>query len=316
MTPLDDRRAGILAGLGAYTLWGLFPLYFHELRAASATEIIAHRILWTFVVMSIVVVVKKAVPTVRGVVAQPRLLARVWLAGVLLSANWFTYVWAVNHDRVIDASMGYFINPIATVALGVVVLKETLTRLQVAAVGFGAAAVVVLVLSYGEPPWISVGLAATFSLYTLTKKRVNLDTVTALLTETTALVPLAVGLLVWFSLRDELALGSSGWSLDVRLVGLGVVTAVPLLFFGAATQRIPLVLIGLLQYTTPFAILLLGWLHFHEDMPPERWAGFSLIWAALACLTIDTLSARNPVAGAAAPVSRPSAPPAEPRPSG
>jgi chloramphenicol-sensitive protein RarD len=290
----DDRRTGVLAGLGAYGLWGLFPLYFHALGAASATEIIAHRVVWTFVLMSVAVATGRRWRRVGAMLSDPVRLARIWGAGLLLSGNWLVYVWAVLHDRVIDASLGYFINPVATVALGVLVLHESLSRLQKAAVGFGLTAVVVLIVGYGQFPWVSLGLAATFSTYTLLKKTVALDTVTSLFMETMAIFPIAVAALVWFGFRGDLALGHVDRGLDARLLGLGIVSAIPLLLFGMATQRIPMVLLGLLQYLTPGFILLLGWLYFHEDMPAQRWIGFALIWVALICLSVDGWSRREP----------------------
>ncbi len=168
---------------------------------------------------------------------------------------------------------------------------------------FGTVSVVVLVVGYGQIPFVSLGLAVTFSLYTLLKKTVDLDTITSLTAETTVVVPVAIGLLAWFATRGTLALGSVDTSLDVRLVMFGVVTAAPLLLFGVAARRIPLVLIGLLQYLTPWAILLLGWLYYGEAMSPQRWIGFALIWAALACLTLDTVRSRDEPAAAAGPLA-------------
>lgn len=283
-----EHRRGLLAGVGAYALWGLFPLYFHALEPASAWEVLAHRVVWSFALVATVLAARGQWRLVTDLRRQPARSARIVGAGLLLSLNWLTYVWAVSVDRVIDASLGYFINPIITVLAGVVVLGETVRPLQRVAVGLGAVAVVVLSVGYGEVPWIALVLATTFAGYGLLKKQVHLPTVASLAAETVAIAPLAVAGLGWAVLsgRSAFVHHGDGW-LDVRLVALGVVTAVPLLLFGSATRRIPLVLIGLLQYLTPFGQLLLGWWWFGEAMPAERWAGFGLIWVALGVLTAD-----------------------------
>jgi len=283
----SDHRLGILAGMGSYALWGLFPLYFHSLKPAKPLEVLAHRIVWSFVLMLIVLAVHRNWGWIRELRSDPRRAGFIVLAGVLLSVNWLVYVWAVSVDRVIDASLGYFVNPIVTVALGVVLLKEKIRPVQVGALAFGAAAVVILAVAYGQVPWIALTLAFSFAGYGYIKKQVGLDTVASLTAETTLLFPIAAGGLVWAFVTDRTAIGHHGAFLDVKLLALGAVTAVPLLLFGVATRRIPLVMIGLLQYLTPWGQLLLGWLYFDEKMPPSRLAGFALIWVALALLAYD-----------------------------
>ena len=291
MRDRSDHRLGVLAGMGSYALWGLFPLYFHSLEPASPVEILAHRVTWSFVLMLVALGVQRNWAWVRTLRAEPRRAALIAAAGLLLSVNWLVYVWAVSVDRVIDASLGYFVNPIVTVALGVTVLKEAVRPLQIAALALGAAAVVILAVAYGEVPWIALTLAGSFAGYSFIKKQVGLDSVASLTAETALLFPIAAGGLVWSFVAGTTALGHHGWFLDLKLVGLGVVTAIPLLLFGVATRRIPLVMIGLLQYLTPWGQLLLGWLYFDERMPPARLAGFALIWAALALLAWDGVSA-------------------------
>lgn len=289
----SEQRLGVLAGTGAYALWGLFPLYFHALEPASAPEILAHRIVWSFLLMCGVLTVTRRWPGVTALRRNPRRLAATWGAGVLLAVNWLVYVWAVNVDRVVDASMGYFVNPLLTVLLGVVLLGESLRRAQRVAIGFGAAAVIVLTIGYGEVPWIAGVLAATFATYGYLKKRVGLDPVAALTAETAVVVPFAaVGLAIAVTTGHATfaAHGDGGGvGLDAMLIGLGPVTSAPLLLFGAATRRIPLVTVGLLQYLTPWLQFLLGWIYFGEDMPVERLAGFALIWIALGILVVDTV---------------------------
>jgi len=287
-----EHRRGMAAGVAAYGLWGLFPLYFHALGPANAWEVLAHRVVWSFLLVAIVLVARGDAHLVTELRHDRARFARIAGAGLLLSLNWLTYVWAVSADRVIDASLGYFINPIITVLAGVVLLGEEVRPLQRVAVGLGGLAVVVLTLGYGEVPWIALVLAVTFAGYSFLKKQVHLPTVASLAAETVSLVPVAAAGLVLAVVSGRSTFAHhDGW-LDVRLVGLGVVTAVPLLLFGSATRRIPLVLVGLLQYLTPFGQLLLGWWWFGESMPPERWAGFGLIWAALGVLSVDALRSR------------------------
>ena len=273
--------------MGSYALWGLFPLYFHALEPAGPLEVLAHRIVWSFVLMLIVLAVQRNWGWLAELRSDPRRAGLIALAGILLSVNWLVYVWAVSVDRVIDASLGYFVNPIVTVAMGVVLLKESVRPLQIGSLVLGGAAVVILAVAYGQVPWIALTLAFSFAGYGYIKKKVALDTVASLTAETALLFPVAAGGLLWAFLTDRTAIGNHSAFLDVKLLALGLVTAIPLLLFGVATRRIPLVMIGLLQYLTPWGQLLLGWLHFHEKMPPARLAGFALIWLALACLAYD-----------------------------
>lgn len=273
--------------MGSYALWGLFPLYFHALEPAEPLEVLAHRVVWSFVLMLVVLAVQRNWGWLAELRADPRRAGLIALAGLLLSINWLVYVWAVSVDRVIDASLGYFVNPIVTVAMGVFLLKESVRPLQIGALVFGGAAVVVLAVAYGEVPWIALVLAFSFAGYGYIKKKVGLDTVASLTAETAMLFPIAAGGLLWAFIGDRTAVGNVSVALDLRLVALGIVTAVPLLLFGVATRRIPLVMIGLLQYLTPWGQLLLGWLYFKEEMPPARLAGFALIWVALAFLVFD-----------------------------
>ncbi|MFN8051791.1 MAG: EamA family transporter RarD [Acidimicrobiales bacterium] len=287
MQQRSEHQVGILAGIASYSLWGLFPLYFHSLEPTGPLEVLAHRIVWSFVMMLVVLAVQRNWSWLADLRRDPRRAALIAAAGLLLSVNWLVYVWAVSVDRVIDASLGYFVNPIVTVAMGVFLLKERVRPLQVGALAFGGAAVLILAVAYGQVPWIALTLAFTFAGYGYLKKKVGLETVASLTAETALLFPLAAGGLLWAFLTGRTAIGNHSAFLDVKLLALGAVTAVPLLLFGVATRRIPLVMIGLLQYLTPWGQLLLGWLHYHEPMPPSRLAGFALIWVALALLAFD-----------------------------
>jgi chloramphenicol-sensitive protein RarD len=293
-----DLRAGVAAGVAAYGLWGSFPLYFRLLEPTGALEVLAHRILWSLVVVGGVLLVRRDHGWIRATAGDPRRARDVTLAALLIAVNWLVYVWAVNDGRVVDAALGYFINPLVTVTLGVVVLGERLSRLQWCAVGTGAASVVVIVVGYGRLPWVSFVLACSFAGYGFLKRRIPLRPVESLAAETALLAPVALGLLVLVASRpggpaglagDGVRFGSAGWGPTLLLATAGVATTTPLVLFATAAQRIPLSLLGLLQYLTPAAQLLIGVLVFDEDMPPERLAGFVLVWCALALLSLDAV---------------------------
>ncbi len=294
---MSTQRRGLVYGLAAYGLWGLFPLYWPLLRPAGAVEILAHRIVWSLlVVIALFAIalfaVRRASTDLPALLRQPAALRRLALAAVVLSANWGVYIYGVNSAQVVETSLGYFVNPLVTVVLGVVVLRERLRRPQWIAVGIAALAVAVLTADYGHVPVIALTLAGSFGCYGLLKKQANAGALEGLTVETSVLFLPALGYLVVLAAR-----GSSSFGVDLPhdlghdalLAGAGVVTAVPLLFFGAATTRIPLTLIGLLQYVTPIMQLAIGVLLRHEPMPPARLAGFALVWLALAVLTADGL---------------------------
>jgi chloramphenicol-sensitive protein RarD len=289
-THLDaERRAGTLAGIVAYSLWGVFPLVFHRLEAVGAGEILLHRVVWSFVVVAGALALRGERGGLAEVRARPGALPRLAAAAVLLSANWLVYVWAVNHGRVVEAALGYYINPLITVALAVVVLREHLRRLQLVALGFGATAVAVLTVAYGRLPWVALVLACSFGGYGFIKKAVPVRALASVATETLVLLPAALGALLILEVRGDAAFLHGSLGRDLLLAGLGVITVVPLALFGAAARRIPLSLLGLLQYLTPTLQLLCGVAILGEPLPPERLAGFVLVWVALAVLTFDVL---------------------------
>ncbi|HEX6165909.1 MAG TPA: EamA family transporter RarD [Acidimicrobiales bacterium] len=297
-----DRRVGTLAGIAAYSLWGMFPLVFHLLGSVAPGEVLIHRIVWSFVVVFGLLVLRRERHWFRAVRSRPGALPRLTVAAVLIATNWLVYIWAVDNDHVVEAALGYYINPLISVALGVAVLGEHLRRLQVVALGFGAAAVAVLTVAYGRVPWIALVLACSFGGYGFLKKAVPVGAVTSLAVETLVLVPAALAGLVALEVTGEAAFLQGSVGRDVLLVGLGVVTAVPLLLFGTAARRIPLSLLGLLQYLTPTLQLLCGVVVFHEPMPPERLVGFVLVWVALAVLAADALGVGRRTAPVPAPV--------------
>lgn len=292
---MADERRGTAYGVACYFLWGLFPLYWPLLEPAGALEIAAHRIVWSLVFVVAILAVTRSWSWVRPLLRDPASLARMTLAAVLIGGNWCLYIWGVNNEHVVETSLGYFINPLVTVMIGVLVLQERLRPLQWTAVGVGALAVVVLTADYGRPPWIALGLAGTFAVYGLLKKQVGakVGAVQSLTVETTVLFLPALGWLLLLESRGDGQLGHSGAGHGLLLLSAGVVTAVPLLFFAAAARRVPLSLLGMLQYLTPVLQFLTGVLVYGEDMPTSRLAGFALVWAALVLLSADGLRNRH-----------------------
>jgi chloramphenicol-sensitive protein RarD len=266
-------------------------LYFHLLSPAGAWEILAHRIVWTLLFCVCVLAVRRELDWLGSVFGQPRMLGAVTLAGLLIAVNWTIYVGAVVSHHVTEASLGYFLNPIVTVAIGVVVLREKLRALQWLAVAIGLAAGVYLTIDFGRPPWIAVGLAVTFALYGLMKKRIGttLGAFQSLTSETAVLLPIAIAILVWVGIQGESTFTADTPGHPLLLASAGVVTALPLLLFAAAARRVPLVTIGLLQFITPVLQLLCGVLILGETMQTSRWIGFGIVWVALAVLTIDSI---------------------------
>lgn len=291
MTTDPERRLGIAAGMGAYALWGTFPLFFHVLRDVPTGEVLVHRIVWSFLVVVGLLVRKGDRRWFDRVRRRPGALWRLSLSGVLIAVNWLVYIWAVNHDEVVQAALGYYVTPLLSVALGVVVLGERLRRLQQVALGCGAASVAVLTIAYGRVPWVALVLAGSFGTYGFLKKMVAVEATTALAVETAVLLPVALAAMAAFHASGEAAFTNGGVGRDALMVSLGLVTAVPLLLFGVAATRIPLSLLGLLQYLTPTLQLLCGVVVFGEALPPERLAGFLLVWAALVVLAVDAMRA-------------------------
>ncbi len=301
-THLTEGR-GALYGFLAYLAWGLFPLYFHALAPATAFEMLAHRIVWTLLLCLLVLAVTRDVRWVAPLLRRRRFLGGIGIAAVLIAVNWTVYVAAVAAGNVTEAALGYFLNPLVTVGLGVVVLGERLRVLQWVAVAVGLAAAVYLSVAGGRVPWVALTLAVSFALYGLSKKRLgeSLPALHGLTVETVILAPVALAIIVWLGVTGTQTFTTQTPLHPTLLVLSGVVTAIPLLLFAAAARRVPLVTIGLLQFVTPVMQLLCGVLLLGERMSAQRWAGFALVWVALAILTLDSaLSARRRRAGARA----------------
>ena len=290
---VTESRRGFLLGVAAYGLWGLFPLYWPLLEPAGAIEILAHRIVWSLLTMGVLVVALGRTAAFRRVVAQRRVALLLTLAAALITVNWAVYIWGVNNGHVVETALGYFINPLVTVLMGVFILGERLRPWQWAAMGVAALAVVVLTAGYGGLPWVALVLAFSFGSYGLCKKRADAPAIESVTFETLAIGPIALGYLLWLGADGESAFATHGVPHALLFATTGIVTAVPLICFGGAAIRVPMVTLGLLQYLTPTLQFLLGILYFHEDMPVVRWIGFVLVWAALAIFTADSLRRRR-----------------------
>lgn len=283
----SDRRQGLLLGAAAYLMWGLFPLYWPLLKPLPSLEILSHRVVWSLAVVALLLVARRRLGWVKGTPA--RTLGLLTLAAALVSFNWLLYIWAVNGGHVVETSLGYFINPLVSVLLGVLVLGERLRPAQWLVLGGALLGVLVLAFDAGRPPWIALGLAPSFGLYGLVKKQAGVGAVESLSFETAVLFPFALGFLLWREGNGVGAFGHAGATTDWLLVGAGVMTALPLLAFGAAANRIPLSTLGLLQYFAPSLQFLCGLLVFHEAMSAGRWLGFALIWGSLALFIAEGL---------------------------
>lgn len=304
-----EARIGLLNGFAAYGMWGLVPLFWPLLKPAGAGEILAHRMAWSLIVVGVALLVVRRWAWAGELLRQPRRLGLVTVAAAVITLNWGVYIWAVNSGHVVEASLGYFINPLVTIAIGVLLLGERLRPVQWTAVGVGLAAVLVLAFGYGRPPWISLCLAFSFATYGLVKKKVNLGGLESLAAETAVQFLPAVAFVAWLGRQGDATFAAEGFGHAALLAATGVVTAAPLVCFGAAAIRVPLSTLGLLQYLAPVFQFLLGIFYFHEAMPPERWAGFALVWLALVLLTFDGLrnARRNAVRAAALAAAAPDA---------
>lgn len=286
---MDERRLGVASGLAAYSVWGLFPLYFPLLEPAGGVEIVAHRVVWSVVFVALLLTAVRRWGHVRAAITDPRTVLVLAGAAVLIAANWLIFVYGVNSGHVVETSLGYFVNPLVSVVLGVAVFGERLRRTQWAAVAIAAVAVAVLTVDYGRPPWIALSLAGTFGLYGVMKKLVRVEAAPGLFVETLLVAAPAIAVLAFLQADGGGTFLEAGSGHALLLMSSGIATAIPLLLFAAAARRIPLSTIGLLQYLTPLMQLSIGVFVYDEPMPPARLAGFAIVWVALAVFTADTL---------------------------
>lgn len=279
---------GILYGIGAYLMWGFFPLYFKALHIVPALEIMFHRVVWCFLFLAVVILVKRDWPNLKVALRRPRVVPIYALAAVLLAANWLVYIFGINSGQVVETSLGYFINPLFSVALGVIFLREKLRPMQWLPIGLAAAGVIYLTFQYGALPWIALALAFTFGFYGLLKKIAPLGALHGLTLETAILLLPALGYLLFVESQGSAAFGHASWTVTLLLALVGVVTAIPLLLFAAAARSIPLYMIGILQYIAPTLQFLLGVLVFGEAFTSARVIGFSVIWLALLLYSVES----------------------------
>jgi len=288
---VNEKTKGIGYGLSAYLIWGSFPLVIAMLSFADPFEIVVWRVIFGFAFGLAVILVTRKFSEYLSVFKQPKQLLWISLAAVVIYINWQVYVYAVADNHVLEASLGYFINPLVTIALATIFLKEKLNVLQWVAVGLGAVAVLILTFNYGQPPVIALTLAISFGIYGLAKNRLGgkVSALSSFTVETTLLLPLGIVQLVFLAGMMQIQFGYAGLAPSLGLAAYGVLTAIPLLLFGAAAKRVPLSYIGFMQYLTPTLQFLLGLLVFQEPMPAARWLGFAMVWFALSILSFDAL---------------------------
>ena len=283
-----ESNRGVLLGTGAFVLWGFGPLYWLLLSSSEPSEILAHRMVWALLAMCVFLfVARRGWKWLPAVLRNPRQLLLVAAAAVLISINWWGFIYSVSINETLQASLAYFINPLMSVCLGVLLFSERLRTAQWVAVGLGAVAVVVLTVAYGAAPWLSLLMASSFALYGAVKKYVDLDGMQSLTVETLVMFLPALGYVIHLEATGAGTAVSSSPGHTLLLVGAGFVTALPLLLFGMSTRTVPLSIIGMLQYIAPVMMFLIGWLLLGEEMPLSRWLGFGLVWLALCVFVFD-----------------------------
>ena len=292
MNSTDQRsgyNAGLIAGIGAYVMWGLVPLYWPLLKPASAMEILSHRVVWSLVFLLIIVYFKNLFNDIKVALFDRRKMILLFFASIFITINWGVFIWAVNNGHVIETSLGYFINPLVSVALGVIVLKEKLRLLQKLAVGLTFIAVTFLTLTLGHPPYIALSLAFSFGFYGLVKKMANVKAIPSLTLESLMITPFFAVFLYYLSSQNELTFVELGPIHSLWLVTAGIVSVIPLMLFSTAVLRIPLVVLGLLQALGPIIQFLLGYFVFDEPMITARWVGFLIVWLAVSVFSYDAV---------------------------
>ncbi|MGI2259641.1 EamA family transporter RarD [Shewanella sp. GXUN23E] len=288
-----EYRKGVILALCAYSMWGFAPLYFKLLDQVSATEILLHRIIWSFVFMMILMLFVGNFSKVREILKRPKQLGILCITSVLIAGNWLLFIWAVNNDHMLDASLGYYINPLFNVMLGMVFLGERLRKLQWVAVSLAAIGVLIQIVSFGSVPVVSIGLATSFGLYALLRKKVNIDAQSGLLLETALLVPLALAYMLWMPQEAGANMLTNSMDMNLLLMAAGIVTSVPLLCFAGAAIRIPLTILGFFQYIGPSIMFLLAITLFGEPFDMEKSITFGFIWLALIAFTTDMVYKRR-----------------------
>jgi len=291
---LNRHKTGLFFGVSAYVLWGAFPLYWPLLEPASALEIVSHRAVWTMVFCIIILAITKSLRATRETMKRPKVAAKLFLTSILISINWLVYIWATNNGHVVEASLGYYINPLVMIGFGVIILKEKLRLLQWCAVGIAAVGVLTLTIDYGRLPWIALTLAISWGSYGFVKKQLGLGALEGLAIETLIASLPYILYLIYIGEKGSGQFGH-GVGITILLISAGAITAIPLLLFNGSTTRLPLTVIGLLQYITPTIQFSIGVWVRHEAMPTARWIGFLIIWVALTTLAIDLVKSSRTV---------------------
>jgi chloramphenicol-sensitive protein RarD len=291
---LSKNKLGLLFGVSAYSLWGAFPLYWILLEPANPLEIVSHRAVWTLIFCFIVLAATKALKSTLETLKRPMVAVKLFLSSLLVSINWLVYIWATNNEHVVEASLGYYINPLIIIGFGVIFLKEKMRGLQWAAVTIASMGVLILTLDYGRLPWIALTLAISWGSYGLVKKQLGLGALEGLAIETFISSFFYLGYLIYIGNKGTGQFGQD-WGLTLLLMSAGAITAIPLLLFNGSTNRLPFTTIGLLQYITPTLQFSIGVWVLNEDMPTARWIGFLIIWVALVTLTIDLIKSSRTI---------------------
>lgn len=291
---MHNEKKGILASIGAYLLWGLFPLYWKVIQHVSSEEILASRVIWSFVLTLIFVLLLKQGKTLivdfKELWRHQKAFWSLFFAAYLVSLNWFIYIWAVNHDHIVQTSLGYYMNPIISILLGIIFLKEKLSKSQIVAFLLAAIGVAILCVSYGEIPWVAIGLALSFGIYGLLKKQIVLDATRGLVIETMFILPVALIYYMYLYFQGNMSFLHVDMTTNLFLIGTGIVTAIPLILFATGAQNIPLYLVGFIQYISPTMTLILGVIVYHESFGGTEFVSFSFIWLALVIFSISTIA--------------------------
>ena len=286
----SNHTHGVISAICAYLMWGFLPIYWKLLRQASALEILSHRVIWSFLFLLIFLLLAQRMTAfreeVRNILNEPRRITGVLAATLLISLNWLIYIWAVNDNRIIETSLGYYINPLVNVLFGVILLKEKLSTRQYLAVALAACSVLNLVLQFGTVPWVALSLAVSFSLYGLCKKLLGISATTGITLETFLISPLALTYVLYLHSQGTGVAGSDHVFVTVLLIGTGIVTALPMVLFSNAANLLPLSLLGFIQYLSPTIALLTGVFLYHEPFTLTHGISFGLIWLALAIFSL------------------------------
>ncbi|MBA6378586.1 MULTISPECIES: EamA family transporter RarD [unclassified Colwellia] len=294
MTVTDNKdRNGVINAISAYLLWGLAPIYFKLISSISPDEIMVHRIIWSSLLLFLIVIISKRSRVLIDTLKQPRLLAKLALSATFLLVNWFLFIWAINNDHLLDASLGYFINPLFSVALGVIFLGERLRKMQKFAVALALCGVLIQLVALGSLPVISLALAGTFGIYGLLRKKMHLDSFVGLLIESSMMLPLAIVYWLLFVNTNTANMFENSSNLNLLLIAAGVVTTAPLLCFTAAAKRLTLSTLGFFQYIGPSIMFFLATFYYQETLQPAKLVTFAAIWLALVIYSLDSLKARN-----------------------